>query len=203
MTKQEKQLEQIKRAFEVYYSLHNHYPTTTQIDESGLFPLSVKQMQRIFGGIIQLRNLLNLSTTSFSHGPERAKRALHANNRSVAYTRQFYKQILPIFGESNIHQESPVEGDDYRTRSDFKIYKDNKIFLILDLFYASTLQSLRGCVRIKQKKYHGYNLPVMFVQMNSKVPPPPDLAFTVTTPNGIISTYATLSSVRNLESTSN
>lgn len=147
--KKDTSLENFKNLFENFYKENNHYPTSVEIDS--YFGISSRTIQRKYGSIKKLRELLGLEVTDFTTGKERADKALNSYNISLTEQEKIYNKLLPIFKKYYIHRESPF-GDKSRQRSDFKIYHKEGEFYV-DVFFAESFESMQGCINAKLKKY--------------------------------------------------
>ena len=160
----------IKQEFEAFKEKYGHYPTSGhEMDKSGLFSLSSRQLTRNYGGLKKLRQSLNLDVTDYTVGKARAKKARSATRKADKDQAEIYKLLLPHFGKYYIHRESPYS-DIPSNRSDFVLYH-SKGHLYVDVLYPATYQNMTGCLNAKIKKYSSsfLNGEVLLVNLNDSL----------------------------------
>ena len=167
-------LQDYRNAFEKFKKENNHYPTTTDIDNSLYLPSS-KTIQRKFGSLLKLRKLIGLPEGELDHrtGDQRAAALHRFNNQSYIDDVRVYDLLVEKYGEVNVHRQSPYFTNKLH-RSDFKIFQDKKEPFFIDIFYPANLRNLTSCLNLKQSKIEKINVtePVYFVVMNSDITQP-------------------------------
>jgi hypothetical protein len=163
-------LEKIKIGFEAFYKEHNRYPTALEFDTYDELPSS-RQIQRRFGGLVEIRKTLKLDgPTDFTKGAYSSERATAINKRANKTEKEVYDYLVDQFGTMGVHREF-MFFDDKRTRTDFFVYTKKGNFCI-DVFYPKDLHNLVGCINSKMKTYSGDEMlkyPVIFLMMNPDI----------------------------------
>lgn len=164
-------IEEIKDGLNNFYSEHNRYPTTAEFDKYSFLPSS-RQIQRRFGGLVELRKTLGLTgPKDFTKGAYSSARAKTINERANLLEKEIFDYLVNKFGKISVHREYFFT-DDRRTRTDFFVYcKNNKHFSV-DVFYPKDRQNLLGCINSKLRTYrHAIMLeyPVIFLMMNKDI----------------------------------
>ena len=163
-------LDDLKNGFEEYYKLHKHFPTAHQVDAFEFLPSS-RQIQRKFGGLVQLRKDLGLEgVLDYTKGEYSSERAIKINKRAHKVEEEVYKYLVGIFGIEFVHREYFFT-DDRRTRTDFFIYCKDGDFSV-DVFYPDNKKNLIGCLNNKMRTYCTklmLSYPVIFLQMNDEI----------------------------------
>ncbi len=154
----------LRKGFQKYFKLYNHYPTSHEIDTFEFLPSS-KSIQRKFGGLIQLRKKLGLEA-DYRKGKHSTNRALLINKRASKLKKEVLEYLLSIFSSESLNQNYPFT-DDRRTRTDFYIYSKKANFSI-DIFYPKDRKNFIGCLNSKMKTYKNttINHLIIFLQMN-------------------------------------
>lgn len=163
-------LNEIKEGFDLFFESHSRYPTATEFDQFDYLPSS-RTVQRRFGGLIALREELNLKgQKDFTKGSHSTNRAKEINTRAHKLKNEVYKYLVGTFGREFVHREFFFT-DDKRTRTDFFIYTKDGNFSI-DVFYPANRHSLNDCLNQKMRTYSPdlmLQYPVIFVQMNEDI----------------------------------
>jgi hypothetical protein len=147
-------IEKIKEGFEKFYSIHNRYPTAYDVDDFENLPSS-RQIQRSFGGLVNLRKLLNLKVKNYTKGNSRALTVKRINIRGRKYENIVYKLLLNHFDYKFIHIEKPIISSseyDSKDRYDFYVYAKPTNFAI-DVFVGNDDRGVINIFNIKEKKY--------------------------------------------------
>lgn len=158
----------LKVGFEKFYSIHKRYPTSHDIDSFEFLP-SARQIQRVFGGLVNLRQKLGLSQTDFTKGSHSSDRARKINRRAHELELEVYNILKKQFGIECVHREHFFT-DDRRTRTDFFIYTKTDTFSV-DVFYPSNRANLIGCLNSKMRTYKSQSMDceVIFLMMNPDI----------------------------------
>ncbi|PCI19831.1 hypothetical protein COB64_02950 [Candidatus Wolfebacteria bacterium] len=160
-------LDNVREGLDRFYKEHNRYPTAHEFDNFIYLPSS-RTIQRKFGGLVQLREELNLKgPKDFTKGDYSSQRAYMINKRAHETEKEVYEYLVNRFGVQFVHREFFFL-DDKRTRTDFFIYYNDSAFSI-DVFYPKDRPNLIGCLNNKLRKYSDETMmqyPVFFLQMN-------------------------------------
>ena len=162
-------IEKIKKGFEAFYSEHGRYPTAIEVDLSPKLPSS-RQIQRSFGGLPAIRELLKLKgQTDFTKGKHSSDRAYMINKRAHKVGQEVYEYLVGLFGKPFVHREF-FFNDDRRTRTDFYIYYDKANFSV-DVFYPGDARSMATCLNSKLNSYKAFqtSYPTVFLVMNDSI----------------------------------
>lgn len=151
MTKSKKwDLEKIKEGFEKFQQLNNRYPAAYDVDDCDFLPSS-RQIQRAFGGLVNLRKTLNLSVENYTKGAEGTRKAIKINMEGKRCELYVFELLKTRFDERFIHIEKPLDHA-YKNRYDFYIYSKPNNFAI-DVFSTDDARCLVNIMNIKAKKY--------------------------------------------------
>jgi len=165
--------ENILAGLKRFYQENNRYPTAHEIDSYKHLPSS-RQIQRAFGGLVNLRKELGLNIVNYGVGASRSKIAYAVNKRGANLERQIEKILIDRFGEHFVHIEKPIykyysaeESKKYKnkTRADFFIYAKNYQFCV-DVFYTNNYRNLINIINIKQSNYSHLNTDVYLINLN-------------------------------------
>ena len=163
-------IEELKAGLENFYTKNGRYPTAPEVDVHPYLP-SARTIERSFGGLVELRKILNLDTqTDFREGAHSSERAHKINTRAHDTEQEVYIFLQGQFGKQFVHREYFFL-DDKRTRADFFVYDSASGFCV-DVFYPSDRRNLIGCLNSKLAKYQGPQMnqyPVFFLQMNKEL----------------------------------
>jgi len=163
-------MERIRDGLDRFYKENHRYPTATEFDECPYLPRA-KTAERRFGGLVALRKQLNIgSEHDLRTGAHSSKRAHTINERAHILEKNVYELLCKQFGKEFVHREY-FYTDDHRTRADFFVY-DGKDGFCVDVFYASSLKNIGGCLNLKLAKYSQSDLlpyPIIFLQMNEDI----------------------------------
>jgi hypothetical protein len=163
-------LEELSAGLEKFYEENGRYPTAPEVDVYPYLP-SARSIERRFGGMIGLRQTLNLdSQTDFRRGKHSSDRAHLINARAHKTEQKVYEYLIGKFGREFVHREYFFL-DDKRTRADFFVY-DRQGGFCLDVFYPANRRNVSGCLNSKLNKYNSEQMkkyPVIFLQMNDEI----------------------------------
>ncbi len=147
-------IEKVKEGFEKFYNLYDRYPTAYDVDDFEFLPSS-RQIQRRFGGLVNLRKILNLAIKNYTKGKSRARIVTKINIRGRKYENVVFKLLLSRINEKFIHVEKPINYENEynsKDRFDFYVYAKPDNFAI-DVFGAGSNRGLINIFNIKEKKY--------------------------------------------------
>lgn len=154
-------LENVKDGLEYFKELNGRYPSSVEVDSFDYLPTR-KTIERNFGGMVKVRQTLNLQGSSdFTKGEVRSAMAKKAFIRAQDYEREFYYYLTSKIPEVRIHEHKIIRPGN--TASDFFIYTSDNTGIMIDLFYAQDRESIRGIVSIKTKKSLDVKVPVYYV----------------------------------------
>jgi len=163
-------LENIKTGLENFYNAHGRYPTSREVDCYPDLPSS-RQIQRRFGGLVELRKVLNLSgPQDFTKGSYSSERARSINKRAHNLEKSIYDFLVTKFGKPFVHREY-LFTDDHRARTDFFIHTKDGNFSV-DVFFPKDRSNLINCLNSKMKTYGNtlmLQYPVIFLMMNDEI----------------------------------
>ena len=100
--------EKLKVAFDRFIAENGRLPTAPEVDKTEYLP-SARQIQRRFGGLRQLRRLLNYEITDFGSGRSRSRIATGGNLRGKEAERELEQQLSELFGEAYLNSENYYE----------------------------------------------------------------------------------------------
>ncbi|OGI95097.1 hypothetical protein A2917_01745 [Candidatus Nomurabacteria bacterium RIFCSPLOWO2_01_FULL_42_17] len=141
--------ERLKIAFDRFLSENGRLPTAPEVDRTDYLPSS-RQIQRRFGGLKALRELLGYEVTDFGSGASRSGIATRGNLRAKAAERELEQELAQLFGEPFVHSEKYYGPG--RNRADFIVYTMDGHFGI-DVFTTETKHDLQKNVALKIDKY--------------------------------------------------
>lgn len=163
--------EKIKEGFEKFFSEFGRYPTAEEIDRYQFLPLS-RQIQRLFGGLVNLRRELGLAIHHYGSGKNRSEIAKLIGPRGSKGERNFEEILIQRFGEYFVHVEKPPykfivnpNDKDFKLRSDFLVYAKQYTFCV-DVFYAKNYRKLTDIINIKQNKYSRLSISSYLINLN-------------------------------------
>src|SRR3989344_6623835 len=163
-------LERIRSGLKRFFKEYGRYPTATEFDEYAYLPRA-KTAERKFGGLVALRKQLGLEKSHDRRsGTHRSDLAQLIGKRAHTEEQKVYDFLTKQFWKEFVHREY-FYTDDHRTRADFFVY-DGKDGFCVDVFYASSLKNIGGCLNIKLAKYSQSDLlpyPIIFLQMNEDI----------------------------------
>lgn len=141
-------LNKIKEDFNNFYKQTGKYPTAQEID-SNKYMISTRTIQRRFGGLVKVRELLNIPITNFTKGNTRSLKAKYCLERGLNLEDEVLEILKKKFPIQTIHQQA-IYFDNYR--SDFLVYNKTKDFYI-DVFYTENIDNFNGILNLKLNKY--------------------------------------------------
>lgn len=156
-------IEKIKDGFEKFFKEHGRLPIAPEIDQLEYLPSS-RQIQRKFGGLEKLRELLGYKNVHFGQGDFRSKIATRANLKGREVELRLEKVLRDKFHEVFVHTERIF--DDSKKRVDFYVYSPDGNFAV-DIFYTNTIRDLQKNINIKIDKYQKFPNQLYLVVANS------------------------------------
>ena len=152
-------LEELKHGFLEFYKIHGRYPTSNEVDNFDLLPTS-RSIQRSFGGLVEVRKKLGLDEhlLNLTKGGVRSTKAKELWENARNYEEEFYHFLISKIPEMRVHEHKIILPG--RIASDFFIYyartisaESGKTGVVIDLFWAQDLHSVKGVVSTKIKLY--------------------------------------------------
>ena len=162
-------LEKIKEGLENFKNKYGRYPTAPEINLDIHLP-NTRYIERHFGGVVKLRQILGFDVVDFSQGQPRefARQTLKRANKSI---NELYQLLVINFGKMRVHREFMIDYTNNMRRCDFYIFLKEKEPLIVECFYPTTFQTFTGCLNLKQKKYQKIDEKIIYVNMNNDLDP--------------------------------
>ncbi len=164
-------LAEISAGLEYFKELNGRYPSALEIDAFEYLPTS-RSLQRTYeGGLVGIRTTLGFeeSQLDYTKGALRSEKAKSTYKNAVDYEYDFYAFLISIIPEVQVHEHKILRPGN--VCCDFFIYTSGKSGFAIDIFYAQDLQSLRGVVTIKTKRYANVNCKTFFVLVgNHEIP---------------------------------
>ncbi len=169
--------ENIRLGVNMFFEEFNRYPTAEDFDNSKYLP-SARQIQRAFGGLVNLRKLLKLDIIDYGSGDSRSKQSSEIGERGKEAERIMESILINHFGEHFVHVEKPLykyvkDLELYngagKARSDFFVYHSGGVFCV-DVFVARNMFTLKRIINIKAQNYQGLSLDVFLVLADGGVP---------------------------------
>lgn len=143
-------IEEIAVGFKRFLKDNNRLPTSQEVDKLKYLPSS-RQIQRLFGGLPQLRKLIGYNDVYFSKGKHRSKIGFESNRRSRISENKLRDILYKKFHEPFVHQEKPIDIE-RKLRADFYVFNPQQNFSV-DIFVTETFINLGTNVYIKLQKY--------------------------------------------------
>lgn len=157
-------LEKIKEAFEKFKHKNGRLPTTADMKDNKRLP-SARWLQKGFGGVPEVREMLGYEETDFGSGKNRSEIAAKSITRGKDAEVKLELYLRGKFGDIYVHNERIYDYSDLK-RIDFYVYtpKEN---IGIDVFHTGTLRDLQTNVSIKLNKYEGFEDKLYFACANS------------------------------------
>lgn len=159
-------IENIKLGFNRFYNDNGHYPTAEEIDSVNYLP-SCRQIQRKYGGLVNLRVQIGLDIADNTKGQTRSDKTVMINRRGLEKEMDVEEFLVPLFGEIFVHTEKRIPGLQ-KSRADFFIYSKQGT-LAVDVFYPESIKILQKIINIKLNKYREYTGKLFFVCCNEDI----------------------------------
>lgn len=150
MPKKRWDLEKLRLGFDLFHRQHGRFPSIQEIDKSENLP-SCRQIQRNFGGLPQLREMLGHDEVFLSKGKHRSKIGFESNKRSKISESKLRDILYEKFHEPFVHLEKPIDTEK-KLRADFYVFNPIENFSV-DIFTTETFHDLSSNVYIKLRKY--------------------------------------------------
>ncbi len=159
-------IENIQAGFQRFEKEFGHLPTGPEVDKTDYLPSS-RQIQRLFGGLPELRVLLGHKYINFSKGIHRSRIGVSANYRSRISESKLRDILYKKFHEPFVHVEKPIDPI-RKIRADFYIFNPIENFSV-DIFTTETSHDLSTNVGIKLNKYSHFQEKMYLVLLSEKL----------------------------------
>ena len=131
-----------------FTAIHNRPPTGPEIATEGI--LSLRQIQRSYGGLISLRKLAGV-TPDLRSTPRRALLANQIKKMRTIAQKNFHEKLIATFGSERIKVNlNIIEEKNNYIHFQIKFSETNKI--LIDLIIPGLKESIPGCVAAKIRK---------------------------------------------------
>ncbi|MFZ1483435.1 MAG: hypothetical protein WAS36_00260 [Candidatus Saccharimonadales bacterium] len=160
----------IHQGIERFIKTTGRIPTARDFDENEYLP-SARQIQRAYGGLVELRKSLGYEDTDFTKGELRKLIASKAGQRGVSAEDFLEPILIAKFGEPYVHvQKRYYKGS--RSRYDFFVYYSGGMFGV-DTFTTDRANYIEKNIRHKVTRYKDApsELPIYFVLMGGDFTP--------------------------------
>lgn len=157
-------LTEVKAGISEFFEEFGRYPSAEEFDSYPYLP-SARSIERKFGGLKALRTQLGLPLLHSGENRSRIATAVGVRGKEIELTA--YEVLVDRFGESFVHREAPIDERGWK-RLDFLIYTESGKIGI-DVFAASTPQTLKTMLYIKLRKFDTTEFPIFFALANSNV----------------------------------
>jgi hypothetical protein len=140
----------IEKSYQEFMVEFGRQPTLMEIDSLKSFP-SVKQIQRIYGSIKELRIAVGLTGDEvyLSSGSNRSRIAASVTRTSRETEAKLTNELIELFGEEFVHIERPVNYTvTTRNRFDCFVFSKTKQFAV-DIFVTNTIPNLASNLHSK------------------------------------------------------
>jgi hypothetical protein len=157
----------IKSGIDNFIANYGKMPTANDFSNANNLP-SARQVQRMYGGLENLRKELGYKEHNFTKGELRKKIATDANIRGLDAEDAFEPILIEKFGEPYVHvQKRYYKGS--KNRYDFFVYAKNRAFGI-DIFTTSRSSYIVNNIRHKILRYKNApkELSIYFVLVGDK-----------------------------------
>ena len=153
----------LREGFKRFYDENGRYPNSVEIDDCK-YLCSSRQIERKYGGLRKLRELLGLEILSYSDGKYRVEIGKQANKLSIESEESLRNFLVSNYGELFVHEESKIRNS--KQRVDFFVYAIPNF--VVDVFNTYTLHNLATNINVKIPKYKSYPDPIYFVVTGAK-----------------------------------
>jgi len=151
-------LDTLNDGFRRFYYEYGHYPSTDEVDNCK-YLCSSKQIQRKFGGINKLRELLGIHDSDYSRGSHRKIIYERINRLGISSEHQISDFLKHRYGDICVHEERKYGTG--RNRVDFYVFA--KTNFAVEVFNTYTLRNLLINLNSKLKKYKNFSDLIFFV----------------------------------------
>lgn len=158
MNRAEFTLDAIREGLEKFNKEYGYYPTAEEIDGCPYLPSS-RHIQRKFGGLKKVRELLGLSEFDYRRGSRRQVTINKFLQLSIKSEREIREFLDKRYGEICVHEEKSYgEG---RNRVDFFVYARENF--AVEVFNTYSLRNLSKNLNSKLHKFNDFPFKLYFV----------------------------------------
>jgi hypothetical protein len=160
-------IENLKTGFERFISENGRPPTAYDIDDCDYLPSS-RHMQRKYGGLGKLRELLGYGNIVFNAGDSRRETLKITGIRGTNAEDKVEEILIEKFGRVYVHSEQRYGGS--RKRVDFVVYAKGITFAI-DVFATEDIRMLGKNIDVKLPKYKSFpsTSPLIFLLISDVI----------------------------------
>ncbi len=151
----------IKKGLDRFLSESGRLPTVIEVESLDYLP-NRKYIERNFGGMQKIRELLGYRDIHLGKGKFRTEIALRVNNRGRDAELELQALLQEKFGEVFVHTEKIF--DNSKNRIDFYVYSPSGNFGI-DVFTTDTMHNLQGNINIKADNHTGQTVTVSVYEL--------------------------------------
>ncbi len=137
---------------------HGHHPTADEIDSCPYLP-SARQIQRKFGGLKKLRNVLGLKDLDYRTGFHRQVTISKFLQLSITSEKETKEFLDKRYGEICVHEEKKY-GEE-RNRVDFFVYAKQNF--AVEVFNTYSIRNLSKNLNIKLHRFSDFPFKLYFV----------------------------------------
>lgn len=156
-------LKEMKSGFERFYSEKGYFPSAHEIDAYPYLPTS-RTIQRSWGGLANIRKMLNYSETDYRTGQRRSEVAVRVNQLGFKTENELEFYLVKIFGEIFVHTQKRIG----HTYVDFFIYTPSKKIAI-DVFTFKDIFSYTKNINNKLHTYKNFEYEIIFVPVGESL----------------------------------
>ncbi len=148
----------LREGFERFRLEHGHSPSALEIDACP-YLCSSRQIQRKFGGLTNIREMLQIQDSDYAVGEHRKKIWANIGALSLISENEVGEFLKSRYGEICVHEEKKYGNG--RSRVDFFVYaKDN---FAVEVFNTVTIHGITGNLSSKLRKYCDFESKLIFV----------------------------------------
>jgi len=151
-------LQVLKDGFEQFKMEHGHYPSALEIDSCPYLCTS-RLIQFRFGGLLKLRQLLDIDDANYALGEHRKRIWADAGRVSLESEKEISNFLINRYGEVCVHEEKKYGNG--RSRVDFFVYA--KETFAVEVFNTYTIHGITGNLTSKLRKYSDFPHKLFFV----------------------------------------
>ncbi len=162
-------LENVLSGFKEFYRLNKRWPIGNDLPLCPYLP-NVKTLERKFGGIVKIRQILGLDNPHFNRGVMRSERAGRIFSRAFTVEQQLYSELVIRFHEVFVRNQSRVVVHESKSvRVDFLVFHASGRFAV-DIFFPDQEKNrFASNVTAKYKIYRGFPGLLYLVVANPKI----------------------------------
>lgn len=143
-------LDIIKEGINTFFKDYGRYPTARDFDTAPYLP-SARQVQRMYGGLPSLREVIGITELDYTKGDLRRKIGLKGHFDGLSAEESLEVVLMRHFGEPYVHTQKRY-GVHHKNRYDFFVYCHNECFAV-DIFSTGRTDYIATNIRHKITKY--------------------------------------------------